>query len=268
MRTTRLVAIPTLALSLLVLAPRVALAAGDVHLHVLARVSGQFVAKPGSEPPGFDVDLLHKFAAWRKSHSGAETKIEFAYSPTVPALLEAVIKGTAEVGVGGVTATAERAKSVDFSAPTLPVRSVVIAPQGVLDANRWREQIKGLRVGATVGSTNAAEVGRIAGVKANTTFPTNEAVFEALVGAGRSLDAAIVDLPQYWVNGKSKGLVLVDNVGEPQSMAFVLKKGSPLKAELDQFLEDFTHRSEYFQLIQRYFGQDAAQMVKMSKGGG
>ncbi|HEV8631443.1 MAG TPA: transporter substrate-binding domain-containing protein [Thermoanaerobaculia bacterium] len=246
--------------------------ASDLSIRVLARVSSKFVSSPGSEPPGFDVDLLRRFAVAYKMRTGKEARLSYTYSPTVPALLEAVQKGTADVGCGGVTATAERAKSVDFSVPTLPVRSVLVAPASVLDATSWRQKLKGLRLGTTVGSTNAAEAAKVAaavgGVRLDTSFKTNEALFAALVGPSHSLDAAIVDLPQYWTLGKTHGIVLVDSVGEPQGLAFVLRKGSPLKAPLDQFLDTFTHSSDYFQLIRRYFGQDAEQMVRMSRGGG
>ena len=243
------------------------------ELRVMARVSGRFVAAAGSEPPGFDVDLLRRFAAWHRVHQAKDLKLTFNYASTVGPVLEAVQKGAADVGVGGITATAERAKLVDFTTGTLPVRSVLVAPPGLLDAKRWREQLKGgLRLGATVGSTNAAEVDKLAaslgGVKASTGFASNEAVFEALGAKPRGLDAALVDLPQYWTTGKAKGLVLVDNVGQPQTMAFVLRKGSPLAAELNQFLDSFTHSSDYFQLIRRYFGQDAEQMVRLSRGQG
>jgi len=241
------------------------------EIHVIARVSGTFVSAAGSEPPGFDVDLLRRFNAWQKLHGRQEARLVFAYAPTVPAVLEAIQNGTASLGIGGVTVTAERAKVVDFTAGTLPVRSVLIAPPGVLDPQRWRVLLKGMRLGATVGSTNAAEVDRLAaaigGVKGNTSFKSNEAVFDALTGDSRGLDAAIVDLPQYWTTGKQKGLLFIDNIGQPQTMAFVLKKGSPLKPQLDQFLESFTHSSDYFLLIRRYFGQDAEQMIRLSRGG-
>jgi ABC-type amino acid transport substrate-binding protein len=243
----------------------------DLQIRVSARVSGKFVSPAGSEPPGFDVDLLRRFAAWYRVRNGVEAKLDFDYASTVPALLEAVQDGAADLGLGGVTETAERARLVDFSLPTLPVRSVLIAPPGVLETARWRQQLAGLRLGATVGSTNAAEVQRLAaaisGVRANTSYTTNEAVFAALAASPRGLDAAVVDLPQYWTTGKENGLLLVDSVGEPQNMAFVLRKGSPLKAQLDQFLDAFTHSNDYFQLIRRYFGQDAEQMVRLSRGG-
>ena len=245
--------------------------ASDLSIRVLARVSSKFVSSPGSEPPGFDVDLLRRFAAAYKMRTGKEARLTYAYAPTVPALLEAVQKGSADLGCGGVTATAERAKVVDFSTPVLPVRSVLVAPPGILDAKSWRQQLKGLRLGATVGSTNAAEAAKLAssvgGARLDTSFKTNEALFAALAEPSRSLDAAIVDLPQYWILGKAHGILLVDSVGEPMGLAFVLRKSSPVKAQLDQFLETFTHSSDYFQLIRRYFGQDAEQMVRMARGG-
>jgi ABC-type amino acid transport substrate-binding protein len=243
--------------------------AQDLRIDVTARVSGQFVAPEGSDPPGFDVELLRRFAAWHQVRTGKAATLEIRYTATVPELLEAV-RGGADVGIGGVTVTAERRKIVDFSAATLPVRSVVVAPPDVLDPTRWRQQLAGLRLGATVGSTNAAHVDRlsreIAGVRADTTFTTNEAVFAALAKKPRTLDAAVVDVPQYWVAGKQRGLAMVDSVGEPEEMGYILPKGSPIAALLNQFLEAFTHSNEYFQLVRRYFGQDAEKMVRLSRG--
>ena len=264
----RTLAVLLLTSALVNLAP-VAAAAQEVQIDVIARVSGKFVSPAGTEPPGFDVELLRRFASWHQVKTGKPARLNVSYAATVPALLEGVQRG-ADVGVGGVTATADRARTVDFTTDTLPVRSVVVAPPGVLETARWRQQLQGLRLGATVGSTNAAQVQRLAAggsVKVDTSFTTNEAVFAALEGPARALDAAIVDLPQYWTTGKAQGLVMVDSVGEPQNMAFVLPKGSPLKPLLNQFLDTFTVSSGYFDLVRKYFGQDAEKMVRLSRGG-
>jgi ABC-type amino acid transport substrate-binding protein len=240
------------------------------EVRVIARISGKFVSPPGTEPPGFDVEILRRFTAWTRVKSGGAPRLATSYASTIPALLDAIQRGKAELGVGGVTVTSERAKIVDFSLPILPNRSVLVAPPGVLAPETWRQHVKGLRMGSTVGSTNAAQVEHLAselpGIKVDNHFTTNEAVFDALQGSGRTLDAAVVDLPQYWTTGKAHGLVLVAEVGDPSSMAVVVAKGSAWKAPLDEFLKEFTHSSEYFQLIHRYFGQDAEKMVRMSKG--
>jgi ABC-type amino acid transport substrate-binding protein len=243
--------------------------AQEVQIDVVARVSGTFVAPAGTEPPGFDVELLRRFASWHQVKTGKPARLNITYASTVPALLEAIQQGS-DVGIGGVTATAERARIVDFTTDTLPVRSVVVAPPGVLEAATWRQQLRGLRLGATVGSTNAAQVDRVAAsigdVRVDNSFTTNEAVFAALAGPSRALDAAIVDLPQYWTTGKAQGLVMVDSVGEPENMAFVLPKGSMLRPLLDQFLASYTVSSGYFDLVRKYFGNDAEKMVRMARG--
>ena len=265
----RSLAVAALLASVAVLAAPAPSEGQELQIDVVARVSGKFVSPANSDPPGFDVELLRRFASWHQVKTGKPVRLNLTYASTVPALLES-IQGGADVGVGGVTATPDRARLVDFSTATLPVRSVVVAPPGLLETARWRQQVQGLRLGATVGSTNAAQVERVAAgspnVKANTSFTTNEAVFAALEGPTRALDAAIVDLPQYWTTGKQQGLVMVDSVGDPQTMAFVLPKGSPLKKPLDQFLDTFTHTSGYFDLVRKYFGQDAEKMVRLSRG--
>ena len=244
--------------------------AAPLTLEVVARVSGRFAAPAGSPDPGFDAEALRRFAAWHRVKQGREVKLTYRYVETVPEVLTAV-QGGAEVGLGGVTATPERDRVVDFSAALLPVRSVLVAPAGVLAPARWRQQLAGMRLGAPQGSTNAREVERVAaqvsGVRVDVSLATNEDVFAALAASPRRLDAAIVDLPQYWTLGKARGVVVVDNVGPPQNIAFVLPQGSPLKKTLDAFLEEFTHSSEYFQLVRKYFGNDAEQMVRISRGG-
>lgn len=259
--------IATVALALTLCSPLAAAPDGPLQLDVVLRVSGRFATRSANEP-GFDVELLRRLAGWYRFKHGRDLRFAYHYVSTVPEVLARVREG-ADLGAGGITATPERDQVVDFSSECLPVRSVLVAPEGALTPDGWRTQIEGRRLGAVVGSTNAAEVERIArsirGVRTDTSLPTNEAVFDALTGPVPQLDAAIIDLPQYWTLGRGLGLVIVETLGAPQSIAFVLPEGSPLKATADEFLHDFTHSSEYYRLVQRYFGADAARMVKVAR---
>ncbi|HXT19368.1 MAG TPA: hypothetical protein VN923_01325, partial [Thermoanaerobaculia bacterium] len=68
---------------------------GDpLDIRVTARVSGKFVSAAGVDPPGFDVDLVRRFAAWHKVRTGQEARLAFSYSSTVAPVLEAVQKRT------------------------------------------------------------------------------------------------------------------------------------------------------------------------------
>ena len=82
------VAVALLALTATLTWPRPGSAQGaagaePVELRVMARVSGKFVASAGAEPPGFDVDLLRRFAAWHRVRTGKEARLEFSYGSTV-----------------------------------------------------------------------------------------------------------------------------------------------------------------------------------------
>jgi ABC-type amino acid transport substrate-binding protein len=243
-------------------------ATGSLRITVAARTAAQFVSPAGAERPGFDIELLQRFAGWYRTKTGSQVRFDIVYLPTLPAVLESVRRGT-DMGVGDITATTERARLVDFSAPILPVRSVVVALPGVFQSSNWRTKIKGRRLAGLQGGTSLAEASRLRAVIGDievVSVATEEMILDALLARPPRIDAAVFDLPWYWTTGKQHGLVLVDNVGEPQDLAIVLHKGSPLKKLVDAFLATFTHSMGYFRLIDSYFGHEAAQMVRMSRG--
>jgi ABC-type amino acid transport substrate-binding protein len=239
------------------------------RLEVALRTSGQFVTAPGSEAPGFDVELLDRFIAWYRVKEKRELRLTTHRVETVPELLQAMQAAHFQIGLGGITITQERQRLVDFSAPYLPVRSVLVARRGVLAPDSGRHQLAGKRVAAITGSTNALlvqELAReVAGMRPELAYGTNEELFAALTGAAPALDAAVVDLTHFWTLGRDADVVLVDYLGAAQGLGFVLPKGSPLGPSLDSFLAEFKGSSSYFHLIRRYFGQDAEEMVRMAR---
>ena len=120
--------------------PALAQAPQPLALEVVARTSGRFAAPAGSADPGFDAEVLRRFAAWHRVKQGRPVELAYRYVATVPEVLQAMEAGT-DVGLGGITATPERDRVVDFSEEVLPVRSVLVAPAGVLDPARWRSSI-------------------------------------------------------------------------------------------------------------------------------
>ena len=258
--------IPLLALLLLVLSSGVPAVAAD-EIRVVFRPAGALV-EDADATRGFDVELLDRFAAWHRARKGAEVSVSRRTVTSVPELLEAVRGGRADLGLGGITITRERDEVVDFSEPYLPVRMVLIAREGTLP--RGLQSLNGKTVGAITGSTNAAEAARlaerVAGLSVETSFPTNEDLFDALVSGG-DLDAAVVDVTHFWSLGKEAGLTLVESLGDPQGLGVVFPEGSDWKVIFDEFLGDFGRTNAYFHLVRKYFGEDAEQMVRVAKGG-
>jgi glutamine transport system substrate-binding protein len=239
------------------------------ELRVALRTSGQLVTAPGSDTPGFDVELLERFAAWYRVRENREMELITSRVETVPELLEVMRARRYDLGVGGITITEERQQLVDFSEPYLPVRSVLVARGGALPTEGYRGELAGKRVAAITGSTNALLVEELARQNPQLVpelgYGTNEELFAALTGASPTLDAAVVDVTHFWTLGRDGNVVLIDQLGDSQGLGFVLPKGSPWKPTMDAFLAEFRRSPGYFHLIRRYFGQDAEEMVRMAR---
>jgi ABC-type amino acid transport substrate-binding protein len=215
----------------------------------------------------FEVELTDMFAVWMRNQRGADVSFRVSMVATVPELLASVEKRDCDFAVGAITITEERARTVDFSEAYLPIRTVLVSHPGVLAPEASDEALAGKRVGAIVGSTNADRVAelkrRVPAIVAVTSFPTNEDLFEALLS--RALDAAVTDVTHYWVLSQSADVVMVKALSGQQGLGMVFPQGSSLKPAADEFLREFRHTSTYFNLIQRYFGTEAAKMVKLGR---
>lgn len=240
---------------------------GSEELRLVLRPSSRFVVDGEGKASGFEVDLVDMFAAWMRNKRGADVSYRVSMVATVPELLENAEKNECDFAIGSITITDQRERTIDFSEPYLPIRTVLISRPGVLADDSADEALAGKRVGAIVGSTNAERVAelkrRVPALEAVTSFPTNEELFEALLS--KKLDAAVTDVTHYWVLSQRSEVVLVKTLGGQQGLGMVFPQGSSLKPAVDEFLQEFRHTSTYFNLIQRYFGTEAAKMVKLGR---
>jgi polar amino acid transport system substrate-binding protein len=133
---TRFLTAMVLALAMLAASPmteRSQPVAAERTMDVAVRVLPPFVVEKEGKLTGFSVDLWNDVAA-RSGWKSSFTKVA-----DVQAQLLAVRKGAADVGVGAVSITAERATTHDFSQPILNaglqimVRSELVRPE----ANAW-----------------------------------------------------------------------------------------------------------------------------------
>lgn len=225
-----------------------------------------FVAAGKEKLTGFDVELMERFLAWHKNRTSQEALVQVALAKTVEELLNKVQSGSCDIALGSITITEAREKMVDFSAPYLPVRMVLIAPVGRLSQGPYVQILLGKRVGAVAGSTNAARVRElqreVSGLVARTSYPGNEQLFAALAGSSPELDAAVTDITHFWDQKKKAELVLVSAMGPEQGLGIVSPKGSSVRSVINAFLAEFLHSPSYFTLLRHYFGNDAAEMLR------
>lgn len=82
-------------------------------LRVSTRVVPPFVIDNKGELGGFSIEL------WRAIADRLKVDSEFKVSPSVPALIDSVKAGEADVGIAAISVTAERDKMIDFSQPMM-----------------------------------------------------------------------------------------------------------------------------------------------------
>ena len=228
-----------------------------------------FVSDDRDNPEGFDVDLLERFVAWNKNRKGQKIVYIRAFVETMSELLHHAEAGRCDIALGSVTATEERDQRVDFSTPYLPVRTVLIAPEGRVPPGSYDQILVGKTVGAIAGSTSEEQVKRLArevpNLKAKTNYARNDELFAALLQKPPEIDAVVTDITHYWDLNRRENLVLIDTLGPTQGLAFVFPEGSPLKEQVDAFLEEFLHSQSYFTLVRHYFGQRADEMIRSAR---
>lgn len=244
--------------------------AASEQLRVVLRSASIFVAEDEGAFEGFDIDLLNMFVRWLGNRSGAETTFTATTVKTVPELLARARDGDCDLAIGSITITAERDQSVDFSVSYLPLRSVVIARRGALGRGSLESLLAGRRIGAERGTTHEKLAGelaeRIPDLDLDTSFSTLPDLLESLTGPSPTVDAALTDITHYWILSQTMELELVEAVGPAQGLGFVLPEGSRLKPSVDDFLNELRHSHTYFSLVERYFGNEAAKMVRASRG--
>jgi membrane-bound lytic murein transglycosylase F len=207
-------------------------------------------------PAGLDRELLDGFARLQR------LEIVTVEIPSWDELVPALIDGRGDLVAGGVTATANRQKLIDFTAEVFPTRHVVLTrkPHRVV---RNVEELRVERVG-TIKGTSMADIVASVGVPAanvDDSFPSGglpaalrENRFTACVDG---LEEALV------VQRTDPDLQIGAFVGPRQSLAFGLRKGTPeLRRSLDEYLGNVRKTPTWSRLVVKYFGVTALDILK------
>lgn len=233
--------------------------------------AGVFVSQGPSGLQGFDVELLDRFAAWHKNRYGEALTLSTSEVATIDQLLEQAAAGQCTLGVGSITITAERAKKVDFSKPYLPIRMVLFARTGRIGQGELTGTLRGKTLGALAGSTGVTRIAQLqkdVPELAAKSYADYDALFGALLASNPEIDGVVTDVTHYWVLSQKEKLEIVAPMSEEQGLGIVLPKGSAWRSKVDAFLDEFRSTPGYFQLVRRYFGKEASDMLMFSKQGG
>ncbi len=190
-----------------------------------------YVLPATGQPGGWDYDTVRELG--RRLHF----RPEFREIPW-DSMIQGVATGQFDLAANGITATPERARVVDFSAPYAQVRQRLLVRS---DERRFTTldefaRTTGARLGAQKGNTNYTRAEELVGRSRIVAYDAFGDLVLALLSG--DLDAVIIDDVggQGYVGANAGRLRLLDGALAAQDLAMVFPPKSPLRAPVDAAL--------------------------------
>ena len=207
-------------------------------------------------PDGLEYKVLKYFA----ESQGRE--LEIVWVDDFFELLPAVESGLIDIAAGSITVTPERDQTVDFSKSYFPLRVMLVEPND--QATTSIAALAGKRVGSSLNLNPdlvfKAETAGVPGLEI--VYPGDGQNLWDLLDAGK-IDGFVAEtatvIPTLEENS---GVHLTLVLGEEQHFGFAVRTGSPLREELDSHLRLLKQSGIYYRLLERYFGKEAARLLK------
>jgi ABC-type amino acid transport substrate-binding protein len=193
---------------------------------------------------GFDIDIANAIA--KKLHFKMKIKdMDFN------GLIGALQSGRADFVIAGMTPTAKREKSVDFSQIYYQAQNAIVTKQG--SGITTLDQLKGKKVGAQLGSIQESMAKKVQGanVVSLNTIPT---IVQDL--KTNRVDAAIIEatVAKGYVTSNSNLQMNIIKDSGPNGSAIAFPKGSKWVAKFNTVLTQMKSDGELTQLINKWFG--------------
>ncbi len=196
---------------------------------------------------GFDVDIAKYIAEKLES----ELKIDNVdFNGLIPALQSK----RADFVMAGMTPTAERKKSIDFSAIYYNAQNTIVAKKGSNLMNA--ESLTGKTVGVQLGSIQETAAKDIKGIQAKPLNRISEMVQELKAGRVEALIMEDTVAKGFIASNPDLEFNTIPSTGESGS-AIAFPKDSELRAKFDPILAEMKSSGKMEELIAKWFGEDA-----------
>lgn len=217
-----------------------------------------FEYKENNEIVGFDIEIAKIIA----EELGMELKIE---DMAFDGLLSALQSGKVDFVIAGMTVTEDRKKNVDFSESYFNASQVVIVKKEG-SAVKSKDDLSGKKVGVQIGTTGDAYL--------TENHPDVEVVrFQKGADAIMELkngkcDAVVIDAnPAKVFVEKNSDLTLLEEQLTEEEYAIAVKKGSELKAQIDEILQKIKSDGRYDEIYAKYFPEETEETSNETEEG-
>ncbi len=245
---------------------------GHGELHVYIQNEYPFAFEEAGELVGVEVDILKAFAAWCKVRHDVEVNLVFHQEDEFFKITDAVRNANNTIGAASITVLDERKSILDFTAPYMRNKSVLVSPlafetlKSYADFGRVFSGATGLCIPET---THCRELKEIKGfhypkMVIKSVWTTNDALEEM---KRNPKTYTMVDLLTFWnwVNNGEQGLKVhrVATV-DREEFAFAVSKGSDWTDMMNQFFTNgigFTGSAEYKSILEKYLAEGVIEDV-------
>lgn len=201
---------------------------------------------------GFDIELMRAIG----KAAGREVKfISLPFDGLVPALQSRTI----DAAISGMTITAERAQTVDFSRPYFEAGLAIAVRESNTDINSL-EDLAGQRIAVQIGTTGAEQAAQVEGATVSTFDSAPLALQELLNGR---VDAVINDLPVtlFAINEANlQGVKVVGELVTEEYYGIALPQDTEALAEINAAFDTLLQDGTYAEIYQRWFSADPPEL--------
>lgn len=205
---------------------------------------------------GFDIDLMNAIG------EAAGFTVEFESLP-FDGIIPALQAGTVDAAISGMTITAERAETVDFSRPYFKA-GLAIAVQADNAEITSLESLEGKRIAVQIGTTGAETANAVPGAEVRTFDSAPLALQELSNG---NVDAVINDAPVTLFAIKSGNLDSLKVVGElltEEYYGIPTPQGSENLELINSGLSTLLENGTYAEIYQKWFGSEPPELPEVA----
>ena len=211
----------------------------------------EFLGKDG-KMQGFDVDLVDSIG---KAAGFLPQYEKMAFD----AMIGSLQAGSVDAAVAGMTITAERAKTVDFSKPYFKSGLAIAVSEKNQQVTKL-DDLKNKKIGVQIGTTSAEKAKTISGAKIST-FNTPDLSLQEL--ANGNVDAVINDRPvtlYAFKTGNLKGLKVVGESLTEEYYGIATPKKSQNLALINQGLDTIVKDGTYATIYKKWFNEEPPKL--------
>ncbi len=215
----------------------------------------EFQAEDGSLA-GFDIDLMNAIG------ETAGFTVEFQSLP-FDGIIPALQSGTVDAAISGMTITAERLETVDFSRPYIKAGLAIAVAEEVTDINSLAD-LEGKRIAVQIGTTGADTASEVPGAEIST-FDSAPLALQEL--ANGNVDAVINDAPvtlDAIASGNIPGLKVIGELLTEEFYGIAMPKDSPNVTRVNDALGTMFEDGTYAEIYQKWFGNAPPELPEQA----